>query len=49
VSHESVMTQKQSPSVSSAANELMFGETNCGSRLGKNTAIFGFVRLLITP
>jgi hypothetical protein len=43
------MSEKRSPSARSAAKEGASALTNCGSRLGKNTAIFGFVRLLNIP
>src|SRR5439155_2024496 len=45
-SHMSVMKQNTRPSASSAANDV---PPNCGSRLVKNTAIFGFPRLLSRP
>src|SRR5918996_1006667 len=48
-SQTSVIVQKSSPSASMAANEAPPSGANCGRRLVKKTAIFGFPRLLSTP
>src|SRR5207249_1041301 len=45
VSHAKVSVQKTRPSASIPANDV----PNCGSRLVKKIAIFGFPRLLKTP
>src|SRR5439155_453298 len=49
VSQVKVMRQKTIPSPNSGRNAGASAATNWGSRLGKNTAIFGLVRLLRIP